>query len=214
MKDQEVELQRSIEIIKCLKKEYPEAGTLLKHSNTFQFMVAVVLSAQSTDEQVNRVTAELFADYGTPEALAAIDLSLLEEKIRGVGLYRNKARHLKKLAQIIVEQYQGEVPSEFDELLSLPGVGRKSANVIRSVAFKKPGLGVDTHVHRVANRLGVVNSKLPEQTEKALKEQIPEECWSEAHHLLIFHGRRICQARKPQCNNCVLVGLCEKKFEK
>ena len=129
-------------------------------------------------------------------------------------MYRNKARHLKKLAQIIVEQYQGEVPSEFDELLNLPGVGRKSANVIRSVAFKKPGLGVDTHVHRVANRLGLVNSKLPEQTEKALKEQIPEECWSKAHHLLIFHGRRICQARKPQCNNCVLVGLCEKKFEK
>jgi len=207
-------LQRSIEIIKCLKKEYPEAGTLLKHSNTFQFMVAVVLSAQSTDEQVNRVTAELFADYGTPEALAAIDLSLLEEKIRGVGLYRNKARHLKKLAQIIVEQYQGEVPSEFDELLNLPGVGRKSANVIRSVAFKKPGLGVDTHVHRVANRLGLVNSKLPEQTEKALKEQIPEECWSKAHHLLIFHGRRICQARKPQCNNCLLEGLCEKRFKK
>lgn len=207
-------MQRSIEIINCLKKEYPEAGTLLKHSNTFQFMVAVVLSAQSTDEQVNRVTAELFADYGTPEALAAIDLSLLEEKIRGVGLYRNKARHLKKLAQIIVEQYQGEVPSEFDELLSLPGVGRKSANVIRSVAFKKPGLGVDTHVHRVANRLGLVNSKLPEQTEKALKEQIPEKCWSEAHHLLIFHGRRICQARKPQCNNCLLEGLCAKRFEK
>lgn len=207
-------MQRSIEIIKCLKKEYPEAGTLLKHSNTFQFMVAVVLSAQSTDEQVNRVTAELFADYGTPEALAAIDLSLLEEKIRGVGLYRNKARHLKKLAQIIVEQYQGEVPSEFDELLNLPGVGRKSANVIRSVAFKKPGLGVDTHVHRVANRLGLVNSKLPEQTEKALKEQIPEECWSKAHHLLIFHGRRICQARKPQCNNCLLEGLCEKRFKK
>jgi len=214
LKDQEVELQRSIEIIKCLKKEYPEAGTLLKHSNTFQFMVAVVLSAQSTDEQVNRVTAELFADYGTPEALVAIDLSLLEEKIRGVGLYRNKARHLKKLAQIIVEQYQGEVPSEFDELLNLPGVGRKSANVIRSVAFKKPGLGVDTHVHRVANRLGLVNSKLPEQTEKALKEQIPEECWSKAHHLLIFHGRRICQARKPQCNNCLLEGLCEKRFKK
>lgn len=207
-------MQRSIEIIKCLKKEYPEAGTLLKHSNTFQFMVAVVLSAQSTDEQVNRVTAELFADYGTPEALVAIDLSLLEEKIRGVGLYRNKARHLKKLAQIIVEQYQGEVPSEFDELLNLPGVGRKSANVIRSVAFKKPGLGVDTHVHRVANRLGLVNSKLPEQTEKALKEQIPEECWSKAHHLLIFHGRRICQARKPQCNNCLLEGLCEKRFKK
>jgi endonuclease-3 len=177
-------------------------------------MVAVVLSAQSTDEQVNRVTAELFADYGTPEALAAIDLSLLEEKIRGVGLYRNKARHLKKLAQIIVEQHQGEVPSEFDKLLSLPGVGRKSANVIRSVAFKKPGLGVDTHVHRVANRLGLVNSKLPEQTEKALKEQIPEECWSEAHHLLIFHGRRICQARKPQCNNCLIEGLCEKRFGK
>lgn len=207
-------MQRSVEIIKCLKKEYPEAGTLLRHSSPFQFMVAVVLSAQSTDEQVNRVTAELFADYGTPEALAAIDLSLLEEKIRGVGLYRNKARHLKKLAQIIVEQYQGEVPSEFDKLLSLPGVGRKSANVIRSVAFKKPGLGVDTHVHRVANRLGLVNSKLPEQTEKALKEQIPEECWSEAHHLLIFHGRRICQARKPQCNNCLIEGLCEKRFGK
>lgn len=207
-------MQRSIEVIKILNKEYPAAGTMLRYHNPFQFTVAVVLSAQSTDEQVNRVTEELFVDYGNPEALAAIDLSLLEEKIRGVGLYRNKSRHLKKLAQIISERYQGKIPSDFDELLSLPGVGRKSANVIRSEIFKKPGLGVDTHVQRVANRLGLVDSKFPEQTERALKAQIPEQWWSKAHHLLVFHGRRICQARRPQCDNCVVESLCEKRLDK
>lgn len=207
-------MHRSIEIIKFLKKEYPDAGTMLRYSDPFQFVVAVVLSAQSTDRQVNQVTAGLFADYGSPEALAAIDIALLEEKIRGVGLYRNKARHLKKMAQVITEKYQGEIPSGFNELLNLPGVGRKSANVIRSEVFKLPGLGVDTHVQRVANRLGLVDSKSPEQTEKALKKQIPQECWSEAHHLLVFHGRRVCRARGALCHLCVVEEFCEKRFKR
>ncbi len=207
-------MQRCMKIIKSLKKEYPDAGTMLKYSNPFQFVAAVILSAQSTDQQVNRVTAGLFTDYSSPEALAAIDLPLLEEKIRGVGLYHTKARHLKRMAQIIVEEYRGQIPREFEELLSLPGVGRKSANVIRSEIFQLPGLGVDTHVQRVANRIGLVNSKSPEQTEKALKKQIPEKYWSEAHHLFVFHGRRVCHARKPSCCNCIVEKLCDKRIKK
>lgn len=198
------------EIIEILEQQYPDARTRLNFDSVFQLAVAVVLSAQSTDEQVNRVTGELFKKYPTPYELAESKLEELEQDIKGVGLYHNKARNIKKLAQVLVEKYVGEVPEDFDSLLSLPGVGRKSANVIVSVGFDKPGLGVDTHVTRVTNRLGLVSTTNPAVIEKILKELIPETKWGKAHHLLIYHGREICHARKPQCDKCVLNKLCSK----
>lgn len=204
---------RALEIIKLLKKEYPEAGTRLQFSNHFELLVAVVLSAQSTDEQVNKVTVQLFKKYNTPSQLAAIDLEELEELIRGVGLYKNKARHIKGLSTIIARDYGGEVPGDFDELIKLPGVGRKTANVVTAVGFGLPGLGVDTHVNRVARRLGIARGKTTTQIENGLKQAIPVNLWSEAHHLLIFHGRNVCRARKPRCADCILHKLCEQNLE-
>lgn len=204
----------ALQIINRLREEYPEAGTLLKYSSNFELLAAVVLSAQSTDEQVNRVTARLFAKYPTAADMAAADPDDLEELIRPVGLYHNKARHLKRLARVILDEYQGEVPDSMEQLIRLPGVGRKSANVMLAVGFGQPGLGVDTHVQRVANRLGLVRTKTPLQTEMGLKKLLPPGLWGKSHHLLIFHGRRICKARKPDCSHCVVETLCRKYFDK
>jgi endonuclease-3 len=198
------------EIIEKLEQEYPGAGTRLNFTSVFQLVVAVVLSAQSTDDQVNRVTVGLFAKYPTAYHLSEASLEELEQDIRGVGLYHNKAKNIQKLARVLVDQYHGEVPEEFDRLLALPGVGRKSANVILSVGFGQPGLGVDTHVTRVANRLGLVSTTNPTLIERELKSMLPEEKWGIAHHLLIAHGREICRARKPECSICVLNELCPK----
>jgi len=200
--------QRVQKIIKLLKQEYPNADTRLYFSNSLELLVAVVLSAQSTDEQVNKVTPELFSRFSSAQELAAMDIEELEELIRGVGLYKNKARHIKGLAEKIAVDYDGKVPDTFDELLKLPGVGRKSANVMLSVGFDQPGLGVDTHVKRVARRLGITSEKNSNLIEKDLKQVIPVSLWSDSHHLLIAHGRAVCQARKPQCSNCILVDLC------
>ena len=200
----------ALEVLKNLQEEYPDAKTSLKYNSIFELVVAVVLSAQSTDNQVNIVTEKLYKDYNTAEKLAAIDIASLEELIRGVGLFRTKARNIKKLAQIINEQYKGKVPDEFDELLKLPGVGRKSANVIMAVGFNQPGLGVDTHVHRVVNRIGLVSAKNPEKTELGLKQLIPEKLWGEAHHIFIAHGRQICKARNPKCQECIINKECRK----
>lgn len=202
------EKERVQKIIKLLKQEYPNADTRLHFSNRLELLIAVVLSAQSTDEQVNKVTPELFSRFNSAQELAAMDIEELEELIRGVGLYKNKARHIKGLAEKIAVDYDGKVPDTFDELLKLPGVGRKSANVMLSVGFDQPGLGVDTHVKRVARRLGITSEKNSNLIEKDLKQVIPVSLWSDSHHLLIAHGRAVCQARKPQCSNCILVDLC------
>ena len=202
------EKERVQKIIKLLKQEYPNADTRLHFSNRLELLIAVVLSAQSTDEQVNKVTPELFSRFNSAQELAAMDIEELEELIRGVGLYKNKARHIKGLAEKIAVDYDGKVPDTFDELLKLPGVGRKSANVMLSVGFDQPGLGVDTHIKRVARRLGITSEKNSNQIEKDLKQVIPVSLWSDSHHLLIAHGRAVCQARKPQCSNCILVDLC------
>jgi endonuclease-3 len=202
------EKERVQKIIELLKQEYPEAGTRLHFSNSLELLVAVVLSAQSTDEQVNKVTPELFSRFSSAQELASMDIEELEELIRGVGLYKNKARHIKGLAEKIAVDYAGEVSGTFDELLTLPGVGRKSANVMLSVGFNQPGLGVDTHVKRVARRLGITSGKNTTQIEKDLKQVIPISLWSESHHLFIAHGRAICQARKPRCGDCILAELC------
>lgn len=200
-------------VLDILKKDYPNPGTMLEYSTLFELLVAIVLSAQSTDEQVNKVTKDLFAKYSTAEDFANLDLKELEELIKGVGIYRNKAKNIKALAEIILEKYNGQIPDELDELIKLPGVGRKTANVMLAVGFNKPGLGVDTHVQRVANRIGLVNTKNPTQTELSLKKAIPHTRWGEAHHLLIFHGRRVCKARKPNCQECSIKDLCEKNID-
>lgn len=202
-----------MEIIKRLDSEYPDAGTMLKYSTEFELLIAVIMSAQSTDEQVNRVTDKLFKVAGTPEDFAVMDLDELAELIKGVGIHRNKAKNIKKLSQVLLDEYNSQVPDSFDDLLKLPGVGRKSANVVLSVAFNKAGLGVDTHVQRVSNRIGLVRENKAEATEMALKKLIPEELWSKVHHLLIFHGRQICKARKANCKDCIIEDLCMKIIE-
>lgn len=200
-------------VLNALEREYPDAGTLLKYSNVFELLVAVILSAQSTDEQVNRVTPDLFKQFPTPESMAGADLQELEQAIKAVGLYRSKAANIKKMARVLLDKFNGVVPGEFEQLLELPGVGRKTANVVMDVGFGEPGLGVDTHVHRVTNRVGMVNSTQKNQTEHYLKQLIPEHKWGQAHHLLIFHGRRVCKARKPDCSNCILESQCEQNIE-
>lgn len=205
--------QRLMAILERLNKEYPDAGTMLNFGSRFQLLIAVVLSAQSTDEQVNRVTAALFKHYPSPQAMASAELEELEEAIKGVGIYKNKARSIKAASQVLIDDYAGQVPDEFEDLLKLPGVGRKTANVVLAVGFNKPGLGVDTHVLRVSNRLGIVCTPSADKTEKALKSLIPQEWWSKSHHLLIWHGRQVCKARNPQCRRCVLEALCLKKME-
>lgn len=196
-------------VLDLLDKEYPDAGTQLNYHTLFELLTAVVLSAQCTDKQVNRVTPALFARYPDAFAMAKAEIDDLEELIKGVGLFHSKSRHLKQLAQILVSKYEGKVPDSFEELLELPGVGRKTANVVIAVGFGGPGLGVDTHVHRVANRLGLVNSHNTNGTEKMLKEIISSDRWNCAHHLLIWHGRQVCKARRPHCAKCVLQEECQ-----
>lgn len=196
-------------VLNILDKEYPDAGTQLHYNDLFELLVAVVLSAQCTDKQVNRVTPALFARYPDAATMAQAEINDLEDLIKGVGLYHSKARHLKQTAQILVSQYEGQVPDSFEQLLELPGVGRKTANVIIAVGFDGPGLGVDTHVHRVTNRLGLVNSRDRNRTEKELKAIISSERWNRAHHLFIWHGRQVCRARRPNCAACVLQELCQ-----
>jgi endonuclease-3 len=181
----------------------------LLFSDPYQALAATILSAQTTDEQVNRVTPLLFEKYPEVKDLAAADPADVEKTIKSVGLYKSKATHLVAAAKMILADYQGKVPADFDSLLSLPGVGRKTANVVLFNAFGKPGLGVDTHVHRVANRIGLCSEKRPEGTEKQLKDLIPEKNWGEAHHLFIFHGRQVCRARKPKCTSCTLLDICK-----
>lgn len=200
--------RKTVRVLKKLSERYPHAGTRLKFSSLFELLVAVILSAQSTDEQVNRVTRGLFQHYRTPEEFARLEPQELEPLIRGCGLYRSKARNLVQTARILVNDYQGQVPPEMETLLRLPGVGRKTANVVLSVGFGQPGLGVDTHVFRVSNRLGWHECRRPGDAEKVLKSLIPPVWWAQAHHLLIAHGREACRALRPRCEQCVVAGDC------
>ncbi len=196
-----------------LDRAYPDVKTFLEHDSIFQLVVAVILSAQCTDERVNIVTRNLFSKYNTPEDFADCSLSELEDIIRGVGLFRAKASNLKKMAAIIRDEYHNEVPNSWEDLIKLPGVGRKTANVILAVGFGLPGLGVDTHVHRVSNRLGLVRTKSPYKTELELKMIYAQKHWGKLHHLLIYHGRQVCTSRKPKCDNCILYKHCERVLE-
>jgi endonuclease-3 len=196
-------------VVDRLKAEYPDARTELDWKNPLELLVATMLSAQTTDVQVNRVTKSLFAKYRTAEDYAHADPSELEEDIRPTGFYRNKARSLRNMAGALVEEHGGEVPGTMQELVALPGVGRKTANVVLGNAFGvDEGIVVDTHVRRVSGRLGLTKNKDPVKIEQDLMKVVPEEDWTIFSHLLILHGRRTCNARKPDCPNCVLNDIC------
>ena len=197
------------EVTARLKAEYPDARTELDWSNPLELLVATILSAQTTDVQVNRVTEDLFVKYRHAEDYADAAPEALAEDIRPTGFYRNKARSLQGMARALVEEHGGEVPSTMTELVALPGVGRKTANVVLGNAFgANEGIVVDTHVRRVSGRLGLTRNQDPVKIEQDLMESVPEEDWTIFSHLLILHGRRTCKARKPDCPNCILNDIC------
>ncbi|WP_100398583.1 endonuclease III [Bacillus sp. FJAT-44742] len=197
------------EILNTIGEMFPEAECELTHTNPFELLIAVVLSAQCTDALVNKVTPSLFAKYKEPEDYLAVEQEELEQDIRSIGLYRNKAKNIKKLSRSLVEEYNGEVPESRDELMKLAGVGRKTANVVSSVAFDFPAIAVDTHVERVSKRLGICRWKdNVTQVEETLMKKIPQDQWSVTHHRLIFFGRYHCKAQSPKCDICPLLDLC------
>ncbi len=196
-------------ILAGLHAAYPDAECALHHQNAFELLVATILSAQCTDERVNKVTPALFARFPTPAAMAGAELEELEALVHSTGFYRNKAKNIQGAAQRIVEAYDGEVPQAMDDLLTLPGVARKTANVVRGVIFGlADGVVVDTHVKRLARRLGLTGAETPEKIERDLMALVPQDEWINLSHLLIFHGRQVCDARKPRCGACTLVDLC------
>lgn len=196
------------EVFGALERMHPEAMCALDHGSDFELLVAVVLSAQTTDVSVNRVTPELFGKYPSAAALADADQSDVIDIIKTIGLYKTKSANIIKLAQKLVSEHDGKVPDTFEELVRLPGVGRKTANVVMAEAFGKPAIAVDTHVFRVANRIGLTDAKDVDATEDQLKERLPEDMWIRAHHLLIFHGRKLCRAAKPDCAACEIREIC------
>jgi endonuclease III len=201
--------ERTAEIIKRLKREYPDAHCALNHTNAFELLIATILSAQCTDERVNIVTATLFRKYPRPEDFVALPQEELEREIHSTGFFRNKAKNIKAACERIVEIYGGEVPQTMDELLTLGGVARKTANVVLGNAFGiASGVVVDTHVSRLSQRLGLSKEKTAEKIERDLEKLVPQKHWIMFPHWLITHGRRICNARKPLCGNCVLSDIC------
>ncbi len=196
------------QILKILEQEYPSARTALAFKTPFELLIAVMLSAQTTDNQVNKVTAALFQQAREPEDILALSLPELEELVKGCGLYRQKSRQIRETSRILVEKSGGAVPETREELIKLPGIGRKSANVIISTAYGIPAMAVDTHVMRVSQRLGLARGKTPQAVEEELCRLIPENLWTATHHRLISHGRAVCQARKPLCPTCPLANLC------
>lgn len=186
----------------------------LNFNSPYQLLVAVVLSAQCTDERVNKVTEKLFIDYGTPQKMCTLSQEQLEKFIFSCGLYKNKAKNILSLSQDILDKFDGQVPNNLEDLRSLAGVGRKTANVVYSVAFKGDAIAVDTHVFRVANRIGLVKADNPLNTEKGLMKILDKSDWSRSHHYLIYLGRSFCKAGKPDCGNCPISELCLKKLKR
>lgn len=200
----------AIQIIEILKTTYPDAKCSLDFTTPFEMLVAVILSAQCTDERVNKTTPSIFAKYSTPEDFNAMPLELLEELIHPCGFYKNKAKNIKLTANMIIEKYNSKVPDNMDDLLSLPGVGRKTANVVMLEAFNKPqGIAVDTHAKRLSNRIGFSSEETPEKIEQDLLKLFPHEYLKDINHVLIYHGRAICTARSPKCEQCSIKGYCQ-----
>jgi len=195
-------------LVELFSENYPEPGTALYFNTPFELLIATILSAQTTDVQVNKVTKPLFKDYNTPEAILKLNQKELEEKINSIGLFRNKAKYILKTCKLIIDEFGGKVPKTRKDLLKLSGVGRKTANVVLANAFFKAAFPVDTHVFRVSERLGLSSGQNVDQTEKELTELIPKKYWIDFHHWLIDHGRAICKAQNPDCENCFASEFC------
>ncbi|MCU7492448.1 MAG: endonuclease III [Ignavibacteria bacterium] len=202
------EKEHAKKVFEILRKEYPEVKSALDFTTPFELIIATILSAQCTDARVNIVTKDLFKKYRSPKDFLEVPVEELEKDIFSTGFYRNKAKSIKNCSKVLVEKYNGEVPRDFDALTELPGVGRKTASVVAANAFGIPAIAVDTHVKRLANLLGFIQSDDPEKIEMRLKELLPEEEWINSSHYLISHGRKICVARRPKCLECVLGGIC------
>ena len=200
---------RTKKIVEILKETYPDAKCELNYETPLQLLVATILSAQTTDKKVNEVTEGLFKDYPDLDAFLTITNDELEERIKQIGLYRNKAKNLIMMFNQVKEKFNGEVPQTMEGITSLAGAGRKTANVVLSNAFGVPSIAVDTHVFRVSNRLGLANSESVLEVEKQLQKELPKKEWSLMHHMLIFHGRRCCTARNPKCSECPLNNECK-----
>ena len=201
--------KRTKDILEILKEDYPDAKCELNHESPFQLLVATILSAQTTDKKVNEVTETLFKDYPDLDSFLNLSVEELEERIKQIGLYRSKAKNLIIMCNQLKENFNGEVPKTMEEITSLAGAGRKTANVVLSNAFGVPSIAVDTHVFRVSNRLGLADSDNVLEVEKQLQKELPKKEWSLTHHLLIFHGRRCCIARNPKCEICNLTKYCK-----
>ncbi|MCX7951492.1 MAG: endonuclease III [Clostridiales bacterium] len=204
-----MEKTRVNKIIELLNEKYGHLGCALNYRTPFELLIATMLSAQTTDITVNKATEVLFKKYNTPEDFVKIPIEELENYIKTCGFYKNKAKNIKETSKIILEKYNGIAPDTLEELVKLPGVGRKTANVVLSNAFGKDAIAVDTHVYRVSNRIGLAKSNNVDETELQLMKNIPKEWWSRAHHMLIWHGRYICSARKPKCEECNINNYCD-----
>ena len=202
------EKQRKIKILQSLEESYPDAGPELHFTNPYETLVATILSAQCTDKQVNKVTPEVFERFPDANAMAKASVEELYPMVKSCG-FKTKAGNIIAACRMISEEYGGQVPNEMDKLTALPGVGRKTANVVLSNAFGIPAFAVDTHVFRVSNRLGLCNADTPEKTEAQMTKLIPKEKWGRAHHWLIWHGRRVCKAQKPACDMCTMREWCK-----
>jgi endonuclease-3 len=205
--------KRALKIIKILEKEYPEAKTALRYKNPWQLLVSTILSAQCTDKRVNKVTKKLFKKYTDVKDYANVYKKELEQDIKSTGFYKQKAKYLKESAKMVIEKFDSKVPRTMEDLIQLPGVARKTANIVLTNAFDVvEGIAVDTHVRRLSIRLDLSENKNPDKIEKDLMELFPKDKWEEISDLLIFHGRRICNARNPNCDKCVLNKLCPSAF--
>ena len=204
--------KQAVSVLDMLKEEYPDAGCALVHTDVFELLVATVLSAQTTDVSVNQVTPALFSDYPDARALGEAEPEDVEKYIKRIGMYHQKAKNIVNLSKKLTQDFNGEVPQDRSALESLPGVGRKTANVVLSVGFGEQHIAVDTHVFRVSNRIGLVSEKDVAATEQSLMKKLPGDRLTEAHHSLIFHGRNCCHARKPECERCCIADLCQKNL--
>lgn len=197
------------EVLDILDRTYPDARPELDHSNAFEMLLATILSAQCTDVRVNIITKDLFKLVKGPEDVLDLGFERLSDLIRTCGFFNTKAKNILKTCEILVDKYDSQVPQTIEDLMTLPGVGRKTANVVVSTCFGQPAIAVDTHVFRVSNRIGIVDEDNVEDTEKVLMERIDRDFWTKAHHIFIFHGRRTCKARKPQCDLCPIRSYCK-----
>lgn len=196
-------------VLEILNETYAGAKCGLDFTSHYELLVSTILSAQCTDERVNIVTKELYKEYNTPETMITLSEAELGEKIKSCGFYKNKSKNILGATKLILEKHKGQVPNTMEELIELPGVGRKTANVVLSNAFGVPAIAVDTHVFRVSNRIGLATGKNVEEVEEQLMKNIPRDMWSDAHHYIIWHGRKICKARKPNCEQCPIAPYCE-----